>query len=194
MEANGGTKGCPNGLPPDRKAGGSEARQAVRSAPQCRGEAKRLGNSGTTATKGIQKLQSGELTRPREFEGTHGTSFSQTHSATMTKQNGHSDSSGGSQSDRDESGRDEVVGRSFSSERVVLDGTHFEDCTFDTCTLVYGGGRPPHFVRCDFAAPRFVFEDAAQNTIQLMSAIYGGIDERIIEKTFDEIRKGFGPA
>jgi hypothetical protein len=49
-------------------------------------------------------------------------------------------------------------------------------------------------VRCDFAAPRFVFEDAAQNTIQLMSAIYNGIDERIIEKTFDEIRKGFGPA
>ncbi|MCS3754188.1 DUF5067 domain-containing protein [Salinibacter ruber] len=112
----------------------------------------------------------------------------------MTKQNGHSDSSGGSQSDRDESGRDDVVGQSFSSERVVLDGTHFEDCTFDTCTLVYGGGRPPHFVRCDFAAPRFVFEDAAQNTIQLMSAIYNGIDERIIEKTFDEIRKGFGPA
>ena len=112
----------------------------------------------------------------------------------MTKPNGHDSSQGGPQPDRDGSGRDEVVDQSFANERVVLDGKHFEDCTFDTCTLVYGGGRPPNFVRCDFAAPRFVFEDAAQNTIQLMSAIYGGIDERIIEKTFDEIRKGFGTA
>jgi hypothetical protein len=56
---------------------------------------------------------------------------------------------------------------------------------------VYRGGVPPNFIQCDFAAPRFVFEDEAQNTVQLMSAIYNGIDERIIEKTFDEIRKGF---
>ncbi|WP_263786228.1 DUF5067 domain-containing protein [Salinibacter grassmerensis] len=110
----------------------------------------------------------------------------------MAKQNGHDRSQDQSQPDREGSGREDVVGQSFASERVVLDGKRFEDCTFDTCTLVYGGGSPPHFVRCDFAAPRFVFEDAAQNTIQLMSAIYDGIDERIIEKTFDEIRKGFG--
>jgi hypothetical protein len=88
--------------------------------------------------------------------------------------------------------REPVQDQRFSSERVVLDGKHFEDCSFDTCTLVYRGGVPPNFVRCDFAAPRFVFEESAQSTIQLMSAIYNGIDERIIEKTFDEIRKGFG--
>ncbi|PSQ83983.1 MAG: hypothetical protein BRD30_12290 [Bacteroidetes bacterium QH_2_63_10] len=99
----------------------------------------------------------------------------------MPKSNGQSDSA-----------RTEVAGKSYSSERVVIDEKHFEDCSFDTCTLVYQGGVPPNFVRCDFAAPRFVFEEAAQNTIQLMSAIYSGIDERIIEKTFDEIRKGFG--
>jgi len=87
--------------------------------------------------------------------------------------------------------REVVRGQTFAGERVVLDGKHFEDCDFDSCTLVYRGGVPPNFVRCDFAAPRFVFEDAAQNTVQLMSAIYNGIDERIIEKTFDEIRKGF---
>jgi len=88
--------------------------------------------------------------------------------------------------------REEVYDQRFAGERVVLDGKHFEDCRFDTCTLVYRGGAPPNFVRCDFATPRFVFEDAAQNTVQLMSAIYNGIDARIIEKTFDEIRKGFG--
>jgi hypothetical protein len=99
----------------------------------------------------------------------------------MTEQNG----------DRDPE-RTDVIGESYSSERVVLDGKHFEDCSFDTCTLVYRGGVPPNFVRCEFAAPRFVFEEAAQRTIQLMSAIYNGIDERIIERTFDEIRKGFG--
>lgn len=88
--------------------------------------------------------------------------------------------------------RTEVHGEGYSNERIVIDGKHFEDCSFETCTLVYRGGVPPNFVQCDFAAPRFVFEEAAQNTIQLMSAIYSGIDKRIIEKTFDEIRKGFG--
>ena len=88
--------------------------------------------------------------------------------------------------------REEVQDERFSGERIVIDGKHLEDCSFDTCTLIYRGGVPPHFVRCDFAAPRFVFEEAAQSTVQLMSAIYNGIDERIIEKTFDEIRDGFG--
>jgi hypothetical protein len=85
-----------------------------------------------------------------------------------------------------------VTGKDFTGTRVLLDGKHFEDCSFETCTLVYRGGVPPNFVRCDFAAPRFVFEEAAKSTVQLMSAIYNGIDERIIERTFDEIRKGFG--
>ena len=88
--------------------------------------------------------------------------------------------------------RQEVQDQNFVGERIVVDEKHFIDCAFDSCTLVYRGGVPPHFVRCDFAAPRFAFEGAAQNTVQLMSAIYNGIDERIIEKTFDEIRKGFG--
>ncbi|MEF8817273.1 MAG: hypothetical protein V5A20_04165 [Salinibacter sp.] len=88
--------------------------------------------------------------------------------------------------------REVIRDRQFSGSRVLLDGKHFEECAFETCTLIYKGGPPPHFVRCDFAAPRFVFEGAAQSTLQLMSAIYNGIDDRIIEKTFDEIRKGFG--
>ena len=84
-----------------------------------------------------------------------------------------------------DSEREQVLNHHFVGERVTL-------CRFETCDLVYKGGVPPNFVRCDFAAPRFVFEGAAQSTIQLMSVIYNGIDERIIEKTFDEIRKGFG--
>jgi hypothetical protein len=99
----------------------------------------------------------------------------------MTQQNGHANSE-----------RETVSGERFDGERVMIDGKHFEDCHFETCTLVYRGGTPPNFVGGDFAAPRFVFEEAAQSTLQLMSAIYNGIDERIIGKTFDEIRKGFG--
>jgi hypothetical protein len=93
---------------------------------------------------------------------------------------------------QDDPERTEVLDRHFTGERVVLDGKHFEDCMFENCDLVYRGGVPPNFIRSDFAAPRFVFEDAAQSTVQFMSAIYNGIDERIIEKTFDEIRAGFG--
>lgn len=88
-----------------------------------------------------------------------------------------------------ESDRTTVQGKQFTSRQLAVDGKHFEDCEFDACTLVYSGGVPPNFVRCEFAAPHFVFKEAAQRTIQLMSAIYNGIDPRIIEMTFDEIRK-----
>lgn len=88
--------------------------------------------------------------------------------------------------------REKVTGREFTGERLVIDGKHFEDCRFETCTLVFKGGTPPHFIRCEFAAPQFAFEEAAQNTVQLMSAIYNGIDPRIIERTFDVIRDGIG--
>jgi hypothetical protein len=88
-----------------------------------------------------------------------------------------------------ESNRTPVRGKQFTSRQLAVDGKHFEDCEFDACTFVYSGGVPPNFVRCEFAAPHFVFKGAAQRTIQLMSAIYNGIDPRIIEMTFDEIRK-----
>jgi hypothetical protein len=96
----------------------------------------------------------------------------------MTKQNGSSNAN-----------REPVREQRFASQQLVVDGKHFEDCEFDACTFVYTGGVPPNFVRCEFAAPHFVFKDAAQRTMQFMSAIYNGIDPRIIEMTFDEIRK-----
>jgi hypothetical protein len=126
----------------------------------------------------------------------------------MTGRNDHHDNASTSQpSDSGDGGREEgvpegdsrgegertrVVGKDFTGTRLLLDGKHFEDCSFETCTLVYQGGVPPNFVRCDFAAPQFAFEEAAKHTVQLMSAIYNGIDKRIIERTFEEIRKGFG--
>lgn len=96
----------------------------------------------------------------------------------MTERNGHSGDK-----------RNPVQGERFTGAQIVVDGKHFEDCDFDTCTFVYRGGVPPNFIRCEFASPHFVFEEAAQRTVQLMSAIYHGIDSRIIEMTFDEIRK-----
>lgn len=91
--------------------------------------------------------------------------------------------------DASDAERDPVRGERFASRQLVVDGKHFEDCEFDACTLVYTGGVAPNFVRCEFTAPHFVFKDAAQRTMQFMSAIYNGIDPRIIEMTFDEIRK-----
>ena len=96
----------------------------------------------------------------------------------MTERNGHSDSK-----------HDPIQDQRFTGTQIVVDGKHFEDCDFDTCTFVYRGGVPPNFIRCEFASPHFVFKDAAQRTVQFMSAIYNGIDPRIIEMTFDEIRK-----
>jgi len=78
--------------------------------------------------------------------------------------------------------RTDVIAENYASERILIDEKHFED----------RGGALPNLVRYDFAAPRFAFEEAARRTVRSMSAVYSGIDERIIEKTFDEIRKGLG--
>lgn len=72
----------------------------------------------------------------------------------MTDQNGQSDSQANPK-------RETVSAERFDRERLQIDGTRFEGCHFETPALVYQDGTPPNFVRCDFAAPRFVFEKAS---------------------------------
>lgn len=80
--------------------------------------------------------------------------------------------------------RDQV----FSDTKVYLDGAAFHNCTFERCEIVISG-----FIGCNLNNPRFIdcrwtVAGPAQNTFELLGALYkaGAVD--LIEKTFDSIR------
>jgi len=52
--------------------------------------------------------------------------------------------------------------------RLTLDGKTFTDCEFKNAQLVYKGGPAPSFINCRFTQSRFVFEDEAANTVNLL--------------------------
>lgn len=69
--------------------------------------------------------------------------------------------------------RPPVVGRRFGSERIVLDGMRFVDCTFEGSSLAYFGGPPPQLERCRFTGVEFSFAGPARHTIQTLQWLIG---------------------
>jgi hypothetical protein len=63
--------------------------------------------------------------------------------------------------------KEAVVGKSFTQERVLLDGRSFSDCTFDKVTLVFNGTAPFDFVHNTLIPPIRVTSDnpAVRNTL-----------------------------
>jgi hypothetical protein len=64
--------------------------------------------------------------------------------------------------------------RRVENELIMLDYAEFVDTEFFQCRLVYKGGRPPSMKGCDFIECEFIFEDAAENTLQFISSIARG--------------------
>lgn len=59
--------------------------------------------------------------------------------------------------------------------------------------MVYGGAGPVSITECTFSNVSWAFVDAAQNTLQFMTALYHGSGEsgrQLIENTFNLIRQG----
>ena len=84
------------------------------------------------------------------------------------------------------------TGKTFSKQRVPLDGAAFVNCTFDECELVYGGGEAPRMEGCRINGGRWSFADAASRTLAFMHGLYHGLGpggKALIERTFDDIRR-----
>lgn len=79
----------------------------------------------------------------------------------------------------------------FENSTEVIDGNEYESCEFRNCRIVYRGGELPLMRYCNFIAPQFFMEDAAQRTMLLLQNVYhaGDWGMRIIEDTFNLIRK-----
>jgi hypothetical protein len=58
-----------------------------------------------------------------------------------------------------------VVDENFAAQRVMLDGKKFIRCNFDRCYLVFKGDAPFGMEKCNFIAPRLVFENGAAVTM-----------------------------
>jgi len=54
-----------------------------------------------------------------------------------------------------------IAAQTFKGTKLKLDGTQFEACSFDGCTLVYAGGELPQFTGCSFNNIQFVLDGAA---------------------------------
>jgi hypothetical protein len=52
--------------------------------------------------------------------------------------------------------------------RQALDGNTFHDCEFRNAELIFRGGDQPGFANCRFVQSRFVFEDEAASTVNLL--------------------------
>lgn len=58
--------------------------------------------------------------------------------------------------------------KTFGSKDVVVDGIHFDRCTFKGTNLVYRGGRIPLFGNCELQEAQFNFSGSAFNTLNFI--------------------------
>lgn len=85
----------------------------------------------------------------------------------------------------------DVANKSYGVERVVIDGKHFVNCTFDGTELIFAGKRGFSLTRNHFKTPpRISFIGHAANTINQLIHMYSDESFRpIVEATFNNIKK-----
>lgn len=84
------------------------------------------------------------------------------------------------------------TGETFSDETMVLDFTHFEDCIFKQCRMIFHGQGPIGLVDCEFDNCKWRFGGSAAQTLGFMVTMYHHSPEsrKIIKQTFENIRRG----
>lgn len=83
--------------------------------------------------------------------------------------------------------------RHFTEETVKVDDNEYQNCRFTECRIVYTGTGIPKFANCVFERCQWVFDGAAENTIQYFASLYNGLGpggRELIEGLFDSIRQG----
>ncbi|HDX4047749.1 TPA: hypothetical protein ROG05_000086 [Enterobacter soli] len=84
-----------------------------------------------------------------------------------------------------------IVGKTYTNQRVVLDGKAYEECSFVSCSIVYTGNGSISLINNTFTDCNWSFEGAAANTLQFLSVIYrdmGVFGRELVEATFRNIK------
>lgn len=83
--------------------------------------------------------------------------------------------------------------RVFKNQNIELDSNEFINCKFEDCRMIYGAKGLVTLKGCDFINVKWVFTDAAGDTIQFLTDLYHRGMQQIVEQTFENIRKGTAP-
>jgi hypothetical protein len=76
----------------------------------------------------------------------------------------------------------------YTDAKINLDGASFYRCRFERCEIVINGYMGCNLVDPQFVDCRWTVAGPAQNTLQLLSALYAVGATALVEATFDEIR------
>jgi hypothetical protein len=83
----------------------------------------------------------------------------------------------------------EFLGRDFRNEHIELDNNVYSRCAFTKCQLFFYGKGPINIQDCEFNESPLNFEGAAGLTLATLRSLYHGGFQRVIEQTFDSIRR-----
>jgi hypothetical protein len=73
----------------------------------------------------------------------------------------------------------DAKGLIFSHETVVIDGTRYQNCSFEECTIIYRGG-PTRLVSCSISEKcRIELQDAAAFVHQVLASWDGSFFPRL---------------
>jgi hypothetical protein len=80
----------------------------------------------------------------------------------------------------------------FENMDIQLDGAEYHNCRFIGCRMIYQGGELTPMTYCVFRGSQFVFEGAAERTLQFLRSLYHGLGDggqEIVERVFLDIRQ-----
>lgn len=80
--------------------------------------------------------------------------------------------------------------KAFVRKELEVDGKSFVNCSFNQCVFIYSGGNPPEINGCSFDNCSWKFADAAARTLGFFSGMHSGGFDKMVEATFNEVRKG----
>ncbi len=88
---------------------------------------------------------------------------------------------------------DIVSDRVFVNQDVVVDDVLYQRCQFRRCRIVFRGTGRANFDGCLFDECEWVFDDAAENTLEYLAYMYSGLDaggRALVDGIFERIRRG----
>ncbi len=84
------------------------------------------------------------------------------------------------------------ISSTFKNTTVDLDGSHYENCTFQNCDIRFRGTALFGLVGCKFESCKWSLDGPAANTIQFLRLMYkdmGDFGKQMVEATFENIKK-----
>jgi|SRR5689334_2185108 hypothetical protein len=85
------------------------------------------------------------------------------------------------------------VNQQFRDENIHIDEDEYQFCRFQNCRIIFSGNGPARFSNCKFDECQWVFDGAAEETIQYLAALYSGLGaggRALVEGVFQGIREG----